>query len=90
MKFQIPHFISIFLILKSITLYSQKPQDTISIKQQLGVDTGLAIIEKITQLPTDLLIKQYSKIDQRLSKSLLKSLQKIQQKEETLKKKILN
>lgn len=88
MKFQIPHFISIFLILKSITLYSQKPQDTISIKQQLGVDTGLAIIEKITQLPTDLLIKQYSKIDQRLSKSLLKSLQKIQQKEETLKKKM--
>ena len=88
MKVYIPHFITVFLILKSITLFSQKPQDTVAIKQQPGVDTGLVLIEKIAQLPTDLLTSQYGKLENRLTKGLLKSLEKIQQKELQLKKKM--
>lgn len=87
MKFYVTFFISIFLVLKSITLFSQKPQDTLTINQQLGIDTGLTLIDKITQFPSDLLTKQYSKIDHSLSNRLLKSLQKIQKKEQLLKKK---
>ncbi|MBA4260326.1 MAG: hypothetical protein C0446_14280 [Chitinophaga sp.] len=88
MNFKILSLIIIFLFLKSITLIAQNPEDTIGFKQQLVVDTGLALIDKIAQLPTDLLTKQYTQIDHRLSKGMLKSLQKIQKKEQLLKKKM--
>lgn len=88
MNFKILLFIIIFLFLKLNTLFSQYTKDTIALNQQLGIDTGLVLIEKIAQLPTELLTSQYAKLENRLTKRLLKSLEKIQQKELELKKKV--
>lgn len=88
MNFKILLFIIIFLFLKLNTLFSQYTKDTIALNQQLGIDTGLVLIQKIAQLPTELLTSQYAKLENGLTKRLLKSLEKIQQKELELKKKV--